>query len=75
MSDVGLVLSDPIRAKIFKAICEGEDPEEVAKRARIPSLLLKREITFLVEKGLITQSEGRYVPTDKGKRVYESIDW
>jgi len=75
MSDVGLVLSDPIRAKIFKAICEGEDPEEVAKRARIPSLLLKREITFLVEKGLITRSEGRYVPTDKGKRVYESIDW
>ncbi|MCD6502791.1 MAG: hypothetical protein J7K58_00935 [Euryarchaeota archaeon] len=75
MSDIGIVLSNPLRAKIFKAICEGEDPENVAKRARIPTLLLKREIDFLIEKGLIELSDNKYVPTEKGRKIYESIEW
>ncbi len=69
----GVVLSNSIRKAVFEAICKGEKYEEALRKMRIPKVIAEKELKILISEGLIKEEEGRYLPTEEGKRVYDKI--
>ncbi len=69
----GVVLSNSIRKAVFEAICKGENYEIAIRKMRIPKVIAEKELKVLISEGLISVEEGKYVPTEEGRKVYEKI--
>jgi predicted transcriptional regulator len=72
--DEGFILSNKYRRAIFDELTAGEtNLERIAKKHHIVRVVAQRVITDFVDGGLVAPQGNRYVLTEKGEKLVESI--
>jgi len=72
--DEGFILANKFRRVIFDDLISGEvDIVQIAKKNRIIPRIVQRIIDEFVTGGIVEKKGNRYVFTDEGKKLVETI--
>jgi len=72
--DEGYILSNKYRRAIFDELASGEsDIKRIAKKHRIVSSVVDKVIDDFVRGGVLFKKDNKYVFTEEGEKLAESI--
>ncbi len=72
--DEGYILSNKYRRAIFDELASGEsDTRRIAKKHRIVSSIADKIIDDFVKSGILLKKDNKYVFTESGEKLAESI--
>ena len=68
--DKGYILSNKYRRVVFDELSSGEgNPRQIAKKNHLIQNVVERTITDFLNGDIILEKHGRYMLTEKGKRL------
>jgi len=72
--DEGYILANKYRKLIFEALNSGQtNIEFIAKKHRIAQSIAKKVIDDFEKQQLVEKKQNRYILTDKGKKIAETL--
>lgn len=72
--DEGYILANKYRKLIFKALYSGQtNIEFMAKKHRIVKSIVQKVIDDLEKQQLVEKNQNKYILTDKGKKIAETL--